>query len=280
MNRSYFLFLFFIFSFLLVNPDYSFAQTASMNLKSAGCKTEYFCIKDLAEAYETRTGVSIDMGRTGNKKAIFLLLDKELDFAFTCKPLEKLAKSFKLEQEKIVGWKTIPIAKDPLILLSNEKNGVENLSSAQIVDIFTGKIKNWKEVGGADLPITLAIIDPKLESGMPTVFKECLECLDKEFDKDAKPLPGPAELGNFVSSTPGGITFVNFISYKKELGTLVKINGVEPNGETIKNNTYLLSVTYNLIFDPSHKPVADFVDFCLSEEGQKAISKNFVFFTE
>ncbi len=280
MNRSYLVFLVVIFSFLFVNPDYLSAQTDAKNLKSAGCKTEYFCIKDLAEAYGSRTGVSIDLGKTGNKKAIFLMLDKEIDFAFTCKPLEKLAKSFKIEDQRIVGWKTIPIAKDPLILLSNDKNGVEDLTSAQIVDIFTGKIKNWKEVGGADLPIALAIIDPKLESGMPTVFKECLECLEAEFDKDAKPLPGPAELGNFVSSTPGGITFVNFISYKKELGTLVKINGVEPNSETIKNNTYLLSVTYNLIVDLSNKPVADFVDFCLSDDGQKAISKNFVFFTE
>jgi ABC-type phosphate transport system substrate-binding protein len=50
------------------------------NLKTAGCKTEIYLLKDIAEAYKEQTGKTLRLGNTGNKKAVNLLLEKKVDF--------------------------------------------------------------------------------------------------------------------------------------------------------------------------------------------------------
>ncbi|MBU1638953.1 MAG: substrate-binding domain-containing protein [Proteobacteria bacterium] len=246
-------------------------------LASAGCKTEHFLLVDLAEAYQQKTGKTIRIASTGNKKAIDLMLDNKIDFAYTCKPIISLSKKLKLDASKISTWKSVPIAKDPIAIVSNKKNGVSDISVAQLTALFEGKIKNWQEIGGTDLPVLTAYINPELESGTVLLFKEFTVGMDGKLDPGAKQLNGPSMLGNYVAATPGGVTFIPLNAYDEKFGDIVKIDGVEPVKENILNGKYSLSATYYLTFDQSdNKDLADFVEYCLSAAGQGVVAKNFI----
>ena len=253
-----------------------YAQSKT-HLKCAGCKTEFFLMKDLCKAGSGKSDCSIKPGKTGNKKAIELLLQNKIDFAFTCKPISKLTKKLKLDEAKVASWKSIAIAKDPIVLVTNNECGITNLTVEQITDIFNGSITNWKDVGGKDMPIKIGYIDPKVESGMLLLFKEFTIGINAEITASAKKLDDPAKLGNFVGVTPGGITFMAYNSYIKRYGNVLKIDDINPSNENILNGKYKLAATYYLtIPDEKNETIMKFVNYCLSAEGKKVIGKNFI----
>lgn len=260
-------------------PAVSYAADEVM--RSAGCKTEYFLIKDLSNSYKKKSGRRMQIGKTGNKKAVNLLLDNKIDFAFTCKPINKLSKKFKLDPNAVSDWKSIPIAKDPIVIISNRNNGAGNISTAQLTDIFQGKIRNWQEVGGKDLAVMTAYMSSELESGVVLLFKEFTVGKDVELDTQAKIGDGPSMLGNYVSVTPGAVTFMAFNSYKERYGDILAIDGVRPTRENILNGKYKLTATYYLILSGSDNAlVNDFVEYSRSPEGREVIEKNFIPYSE
>lgn len=253
------------------------ADAAGAHMKSAGCKTEFFLLKDLSAAYQNKTGTKLRAASTGNKKAMNLMLAKDIDFSFTCKPIGKLSKKLKLDPAKVGHWKSIPIAKDPVVVVSNSQNGVSNLSVEQLTNIFQGKVTNWDQVGGANLPISVSYIDPETESGSLLLFKEFTVGGKGELAADAKILGGPSMLGNYVSRTPGGVTFMPLNSYQGQYGAIVAIDGVIPSRQSIEDGSYRLTATYYLTVDGNKNEAIDaFISYCMSEDGQQVIANNFV----
>jgi phosphate transport system substrate-binding protein len=265
-----------VFTFsMLMQPGYMHAQETV--LKAAGCKTEVFLLKDVVEAYKVKTGNKVQLGNTGNKKAVNLLLDQKIDFTFTCKPIKKLTKGLKLDPASVLSWRSIAIAKDPIVIVSNVKNGVQSITSEQLTNLFQGKIANWKELGGNDLPIETAYMSSSLESGVVLLFKEFTVGNKGKLDENAMIANGPSMLGNFVSVTPGSVTFMGFNSYREKYGDIVEIDGVAPTRENILNGSYGLAATYYLTLDGRNsESVTGFVEFVHSEEGKKSIDQNFI----
>lgn len=252
-------------------------DAANSHIKSAGCKTEYFLLKDLAAGYQKESGTKLRTASTGNKKAMTLMLANDIDFAFTCKPISKISKKLKLDPAKVAGWKSIPIAKDPIVIVSNVKNGINNLSVEQLTDIFKGKITNWSAVGGIDQSINLAYFESDIESGSQLLFKEFTVGIKGELASNAKTLGGPSMLGNYVSRTAGGVSFMPLNAYEQEYGAIVAIDGVIPSKQSIEDGSYRLAATYYLTVENSGDAKVDaFINYCMSEEGQKVIAKNFV----
>lgn len=272
------------------------ANATNIKLKSAGCKTEAILMDALCSNYPE---AKIKSGRTGNKKALFLLADGKIDFAFTCKPMSKLINKFKIPAEKTKDWKCIAFAKDPLVVVINPDAGISDISLANLSKIFTGLIHNWKEIGGNDLAIKIGYMDTKkVETGNNTVFKECTLQkyvdssgkvsgeLNKELNikadlsKKATILDSPDKLGNFIKATPGSITFMGLNSYKKKYGTALKIAGIEPTINTVRSGKYPMAVTYHLIFSSSSsEDVKKFINYTLSDKGKTITSNNFVAIT-
>ena len=266
---------------------------AETKLKAAGCKTEAILIDELCQNY---SAARIKPARTGNKKALKLFAAGKVDFAFTCKPASKLIKKFKISQDKAKDWICIAFARDPLVVVVNPDTNITSLTLSELSSIFTGSIKNWKELNGNDLPIKLGYMDSKkVETGNNTVFKECTlqqyvsptgkivdtpnkaPNMKANFTKEATILDSPDKLGNFVSATPGGIAFMGLNSYKSKYGTAIKINEIEPTLDTVRSGTYPMAVTYHLIYSTSGSAAAKkFIDFALSPEGQAITSRNFV----
>jgi phosphate transport system substrate-binding protein len=262
-----------VFMFICVG----LGQAEDVVLKAAGCKTEIFLLKDLAKAYKAKTGHKIQLGNTGNKKAVNLLLDQKIDFIFTCKPITKLTKGLKLDPDAVSSWSSVAIAKDPIVVVSNVTNGVQNVTSEQLTKLFQGDIANWNELGGVDRPIRTAYLSSKLESGIVLLFKESTVGSKGKLDERAMIANGPSMLGNYVSVTKGGVTFMGFNSYQKKYGSILDIDGVSPTRENILSGKYGLAATYYLtLAGTNNKSVADFVQFVWSEDGKRAIDENFI----
>ncbi|PIE74515.1 MAG: hypothetical protein CSA18_04685 [Deltaproteobacteria bacterium] len=273
-----------LFCLLFLTASVSYAEDTNLTLHSGGCKTEYYLIKDLLSAYDSQRKVQDSESKAlkiGNKKAVNLLLQKKIDFAFTCKPIQKLAKKLNLNEVEISTWESIPIAKDPIVIVSNTKNGVDNISKEQLADIFQRKIKNWKTLGGKKLKIRSFYLSPKVQSGILPLFEEFIGA---KLSKHSKTKNKPSALGELVSKIPGSITFMAFNSYREDYGKLLSIDGVKPSTKTILSGEYPLSTTYYLTIDSNSedrdedrmKTVSDFVDFCLSKKGKKEIQKKYI----
>jgi phosphate transport system substrate-binding protein len=136
-----------------------------------------------------------------------------------------------IDASKITDHKVAVLGIAPIV---NKKVSVSNLSQQQLIDIFTGKITNWKEVGGQDLEIT--VIGRAAGSGTRVNF-------DKYGLNGAAEVNGPTQdasgsVVQLVGQTPGAVSYVAF-SYSSKPGIkAVNIDNVEANYSNVANNSW------------------------------------------
>jgi phosphate transport system substrate-binding protein len=168
----------------------------------------------------------------------------------------------------------IPVAKDGLSVYVSDSNPINELSMAQLKEIFTGKITSWKDVGGPDAKIIP--YSRENSSGTYVFFKEhVLENAD--YTPRAQAMPGTAAVVNAVAKEKFGIGYGG-AAYAKGIKVLKIKKGdaaaIGPSDATIKNGTYPLSRP--LFFYLRPQPSADiksFTDWVLSPEGQAIVVK-------
>jgi len=161
------------------------------------------------------------------------------------------------------------IARDGIGILVNKENQVNDLSDRQIVDIFTGKVKNWSEVGGLDAPIQSfnrikGTSELELFKDFFQVSEEALS-LESSFVETLDCLDGVANDRNAVTYVSVGASALGIL-----VGNPVKLlplHGVFPSVETVESGDYPLSRPLILITrkDPGNV-VKQFVDYALSAE--------------
>jgi phosphate transport system substrate-binding protein len=157
----------------------------------------------------------------------------------------------------------------------NTKNQVSNLTREQLEGIFTGKITNWKEVGGADLKIVP--YSRETSSGTYEFFKE--EILKKK-DYVAGILSAPATgaIVQSIKNTPGAIGYVGLGYLNNEVKAIkISYDGktfVEPSIKTAKDETYpvVRPLVYYYTTD-KEAAVKPFIDYVTSKEGQAIVNK-------
>lgn len=172
--------------------------------------------------------------------------------------------------------------RDGLVFLVNESNPVDNLTTDQIRDIFSGKITNWKEVGGEDAPIIA--IQRNEGAGSQALIKKLVM-------KDTPMMEAPADyiagsmgdLMTVVKSYDGSANAIGYSVYyyahDMEMAKglkLLKIDGVEPSRETIHDQTYPhLNAYYCVIAHdtPADSPIRILYDWIMSEDGQRLIAQ-------
>lgn len=138
------------------------------------------------------------------------------------------------------------IGRDALVFIVNEENPVQSLSQQQLRDIYAGKITNWKDVGGADLPIVA--FQRREDSGSQTLFQKLL--IQGGELMDAPTELAPTEMGGLVDSiaeynnTANAIGFSVYYyidqMYSKPGLRLLAVDGVTPSNETIADQSYPL----------------------------------------
>ncbi len=166
------------------------------------------------------------------------------------------------------------VALDGLSVYVNAENPVKELTVDQVGDIFVGKVKNWKEVGGPDAPITL--YSRENSSGTYEFFKEHV-LKGHDFAASAQTMPGTAAILQAVSKDKGGIGYggaaygagAKHLSIKKDESS----PAIEPSDETILKGTYpiwrYLYIYVNPALDKGE--IGDYLKWIRSDDGQKIV---------
>lgn len=165
------------------------------------------------------------------------------------------------------------IAHDGIALLVNPNNKVTNITLEQVKDIYTGKITNWKELGGEDKPIV--VISREEGSGTRDAFQEIIGYKSEELIKDASIADGSGAVKTSVAGNENAVGFASF-EYIDESVMALKINDIEPTAENVKTGQYKLSRPFLLVTKSDSLTDAGraVIDYVLSEEGQQIVKDN------
>ena len=207
-----------------------------------------------------------------------MLLSGENDLIFASAVSETQRK----EADKAgVRLYSVPFAKEGLVFAVNKDNPVDALTQEQIKDIYSGKITNWKELGGNDEKIIP--YQRNTDSGSQNYMKEFMNGADL-IDAPKEEIYGTknkvVEAVAAYDNASGAIGY-SLYSYAAQIYEnsddvkLISVDGVKPSGETMADSTYpLLSESCIIYTDSALQNTLDFVDWAVSEEGQLCALEN------
>lgn len=228
----------------------------------------------LAETFMKKNpGAQIHVTGGGSGVGLAALINGTTDVAASSRPI-KTSEIDKLKARFATRGVGIPIARDGLAVYLHSSNPLQELTMQQIRDIYTGKITNWKQLGGPDE--TIILYSRENSSGTYTYFKDVV-LLGKDFAPRTQTLQGTAAVVNAVSKDPNGIGYggaayakgVKFAKVKKD----DKSAAYSPSLETVRSGDYPIS--RYLYFYLRANPTGDakkFIDWALTPEGQKIVS--------
>lgn len=221
-------------------------------------------MEKLAEAFEGKnSGVKVEVQQLGSSAGIKNAIEGVSEIGMSSRDLK--------DEEKSSGLKETIIATDGIAVITNKANKVTDLTLDQVKDIYTGKITNWKEVGGEDAPIV--VVSREDGSGTRDGFQEKVGFESEELIKDAQISDGS---GNIKSTVAGNVNAIGYISfgYVDEAVNAVKVDGVEINHETVANNEYVIARPFILVNKDGISDNAQaLIDFILSDEGQSILEE-------
>ncbi len=155
-------------------------------------------------------------------------------------------------------------------IVVNSKVTVTGLTTDQIKGIYTGKITNWKEVGGSDMPIV--VVSRPTSSGTRATFqKYVLDTVESVTGPESLTTDSAGTVVKNVQDTDGAIGYVGSGPAKKAGLTVLKIDNVEPGATTVKDNSYKFWNIEHMYTKGAAKPLAQaLIDYMLSDDGKTA----------
>ena len=249
-------------------------STAKKNIVLKGSDTVLPLGQKEAETYmkkDSTASVSVTGGGSG--VGITSLLDGTTDIAMASRDLKTEEKLKFTEKKKDI--EKVIIAYDALSVIVNPENKVSQLTREQLEKIFTGELTNWKEVGGADEKIVA--YSRESSSGTFEFFKEMV--MDKKnYAATVLSMPATGAIVQSVSQTKGAIGYIGMayettgiknISVSYDSGKTY----VAPSLAAAKDKSYPISRPLFYMYDKANKEkVQPFVDYAVSEEGQKIVA--------
>jgi phosphate transport system substrate-binding protein len=209
----------------------------------------------------------------GSGVGISALLDGTTDIAQSSRKIkfdekQKLQKIGKTIRE-------VPVAYDALAIIVHPSNKVAKLTREQLEGIFTGKVKNWQEVGGDDLPIIP--YSRETSSGTYEFFKESV-LKNKNYKNGIMSMPATGAIILSVGQTKGAVGYVGLAYLNKDTKVIqVSYDGgqtfVQPSFATAKDGSY--PIVRPLLYyyaTSSEEKVKPFIDYVLSDDGQKIVA--------
>lgn len=230
--------------------------------------------KEAEDLMKTNSDVTVTIVGGGSGVGLTALVDGTTDIAMASRDLKTEEKLKFSEMKKDI--EEVIIAYDALTVIVNPANTVSKLTREQLEKIFTGQIKNWKEVGGADEKIVA--YSRESSSGTYEFFKE--EVMDKKnYATDILNLPATGAIVQAVSQTKGAIGYIGLAYETKEVKQLAVSYDqgktfIEPSVASAKDKTYPISRPLFYMYDKANAAkVKAVVDYALSPEGQKTVSE-------
>jgi len=177
-------------------------------------------------------------------------------------------------QEATINF--IPVALDAAVLVTHPKNPVTTLTLRQIHDVYFGRIKNWKELGGPDKPINLYAIAAPLD-GVEYSLRELV------YRKGNQPIAAPrlylntAKLEEAVTIDPYGLGLTTLArAHANKKLKMLSVEGVTPSMTTVSNAAYPLFITLYLAErdgSPKHDAIMRFLAFLDTQDAKRILRK-------
>lgn len=254
------------------------AEALTGTLTLAGSTTVQPLAEKAGEAFmDINPDVTIEVQGGGSSVGITAAADGTADIGNVSREVKEE------EMTANPNFQVFTVAKDGIAIVVNPDVKLENLTKEQVRDIFSGKVTNFKEVGGPDAPIT--VVSREEGSGTRTAFQELvMQYKDASGNKAEDSIVASAILQNSngairttVAETPNSITYLSF-GYLDDSIVTVNVEGIEATVENVLNSTYPVSRPLNMITNGDPKPLAKaFIDFLLSDEGQAiAVEEGFI----
>lgn len=217
----------------------------------------------LGEAFkEENSGISFTYNPTGSGSGIQAVSQGRCDIGLSSRALT--------DEEKASGLTQTVLAYDGIAVIVNPNNGIEDLSLDDIAAIYTGKITNWKELGGDDT----AIVTIGREAGSGT--RDGFESVTKTEDecKYRQELTSTGDVITSVSQNPNAIGYASLASINSDVKAL-SVNGVAPSEENVRNESYVIRRPFVLV-TVKDKELSDaaqkFFDYATSEKASDIIT--------
>ena len=257
---------------------------ATMSLPSAwaeeitvkGSDTLVILAQKWAEVYmSTNPGIKIQVTGGGSGVGIAALLNKGTDLADASRKMKpaEVAECLRTFGRRPTEYK---VALDGITVYVHESNPVKDLTLDQLRLVFTGKLKNWNEVGGPDGRITL--YSRENSSGTYEFFKEHV-LIGRDFSSRAQTMPGTAAIIEAVAKDPNGIGYGG-VAYAKGVKRVpvrqdASSPAIMPTEETVLNGTYpIWRFLYVYVVPEVDKgEVNRYIRWIRRDEGQKLVKE-------
>ena len=267
MNTPNFIKTAFAFTMTLVIGLASHAADQKMTL--TGSSTIAPLALEIAKAFEKKNpGVRIDVQSGGSSRGVS-------DARAGTADIGMVSRALNTEEKDLTSF---TIAKDGICIILNKKNAVKQLTDAQVISIFKGEIKNWKDVGGADAPIT--VVNKAEGRSTLELFLNYYKLKNSEIK--ASVVIGDNEQGiKTVAGNPNSIGYVSIgtAEFNESAGTAIKLlsnNGIMATTENVKNGKFPLSRTLNLITKGETTGLKKkFIEFAQSAEVTEIVKQQY-----
>lgn len=227
-------------------------------------------VPTLAEEYKAgHPGVSFEIAAEGSTTGIAAITDGTAQIGMSsrrAKPTEMSA-----AQAKGISMKPTIVAYDGIAVVLNANNPVTTLTKRQVEQIFAGDITDWSAVGGT--PGAISIYTRNTSSGTYSDFKD-LAMKKRDYAGSSQKMAGNEQIVSEVAKNPSGIGYCG-LAYMNEPGVKVaSIEGAVPSKASVlaKKYPYARPTFYYTNGEPTGE-AAKFVDFTLSDAGQKIVSQ-------
>lgn len=220
-------------------------------------------IGSLGEAFEnSHPGVRVTYNPTGSGAGIAAVRDGRCDIGLSSRELKS--------GEEAAGLATSVVARDGIAMIVNPENPVTSLSTADIAAIYTGRITNWREVGGRDSPISP--IGREAGSGTRDGFETVTST--RGACRYRQELTSTGDVIASVSRNPSAIGYASLAAVKNGVRA-IGVDGVSPTEKTVRDGSYRLQRPFLFVTrkggDLSPQARA-FLEYCASPAAAGIIS--------
>ena len=238
-------------------------ETVEGTVTTDGSTSMEKVIGGLGEAFEEENpGVTFTYNPTGSGSGITAVTEGRCDIGLSSRDLK--------DEELAQGLTETVLAKDGIAIVVNPENKVEDLTVEQIADIFTGKITNWKEVGGDDAEIVL--IGREAGSGTRDGFESMTGT--EEACQYRQELTSTGDVITTVAGNPAAIGYASLASVQDSVKA-VTVGGVAPTEETIADGSYAVQRPFILVTKEGEQlsdAAQAFFDYATSEAAHEIIT--------
>lgn len=252
----------------MVLPALSFASSKTA-VTIAGSTSVSNVMEVLGETYQKKTGFDVEVQGMGSSAGVVAARNGTTMLGMS---------SRELTIDELIDMSTTVIAHDGIAIVVNKSNPVNNLTKEEIKKIYRQEITNWKEVGGEDKPIIAVTRD--VSSGTREEFEKILGLKRSINNIEVSDISPRTLVGNgngmvktLVANNIYSVAYISLGSVDNEL--LVKalsIDGIKATNEHVFSGDYKLARPFIVLYKNNvAQPALDFVNFIMSDEGQKII---------